>query len=256
MRAHEHVRAGLVGDGRPSMLQDVEGGRERRSRRSTGHRPPRRRARDRRARQPRDGRARPRLGAGPWAARVATWHPPRHEPRARPRRAPGPAHGRPARRRRGRRRPLRGVRGADPRHRPGRLAGDRPRVRRRRCGAAAQRHDVAGTTRTSARRAPRDLDPDHVLRADPPASPQRRSRTSPTSRRWGTPSTSCSSPATTCRTTPAEGAGRKEPNGILRRGTANTVDELVSAAEYVLIRGQPERDPLRQGIRTSSGCTS
>ena len=37
---------------------------------------------------------------------------------------------------------------------------------------------------------------------------------------------------------------------ILRRGTANTVDELVSAAEYVLVEGNPNVILCEHGIRT------
>ena len=37
---------------------------------------------------------------------------------------------------------------------------------------------------------------------------------------------------------------------ILRRGTANTVDELVSAAEYVLVEGNPHVILCEHGIRT------
>ena len=99
LRAHQHVRAGLVGRRAAVDAPGRRGGAAHGDRDAQRRdRPPRRRARDRRARQPRHGRARPRLGARPRAARVATWHPPRHEPRGtRPRCAPGPAHGRAAR---------------------------------------------------------------------------------------------------------------------------------------------------------------
>ena len=70
LRADEHVRAGLVGR-RAAVDAPGRRGRAPHGDRDAqrGDRPPRRRAGDRRARQPRDGRARPRLGARPWAAR-------------------------------------------------------------------------------------------------------------------------------------------------------------------------------------------